>query len=168
MPPPPTDTEEGARNTSSSELAPAGAPSPAGPWVLAAHLYGGPTGKSGCPVPKPVQWGAGWGSAPGPALGPHYLRFRVRPAENLAEPPRGVREHFVPSALRPGPPPRRRRRPAGTLAGSAGAPRFPYPARSHALVGCSPEPAGRAWVTPRVIERFRKMRWPILKQKPDY
>lgn len=49
--------------------------------------------------------GARWGSAPGPALGPHYLRFRVRPAENLAGPPRGVREHFVPSARPPSPPP---------------------------------------------------------------
>lgn len=56
MPPPPTDREEGARNTSSSALAPAGAPSPAGPWVLAAHLYGGPTGKSArLGVPSPSQ-----------------------------------------------------------------------------------------------------------------
>lgn len=59
----------------------------------------------------------------------------------------------------------------GTTAG------IPPPPPPHALVFGSPEPrlcslllllglGVQTWVTRRVIERFRKMLWPILKQSP--
>lgn len=172
MPPPPTDKGEGARNTSSSDGAPAGAL-----WdSKSSSSLPGSLRRISARVPQvdrrvwdfcaqasppphcaalAVQLGAGWGSAPGPALGPHYLRFRVRPAENLAGPPRGVREHFVPSARRPSPPPCRRRRSAGRSRSLQGlgrwGPQVPVPGaqprapkRSYALVLCIPEPRPRS------------------------
>lgn len=40
-------------------------------------------------------------TAPGPALGPHYLHFRVKPAENLAGPPAVFRNTLCPAPAGP-------------------------------------------------------------------
>lgn len=110
--------------------------------------------------------------------------FPRQACRELGRPSRGVPEHFVPSARRPGSPPSRRRRLARTprvirrvWVGGPQGPQPAFPPPPHALVFGSPEArlcnllllfglGVQTWVTPRVIERFRKMLWPILKQSP--
>lgn len=160
-------------------------------WILAAHLYEGPTGRSARlgflspSLPAAALCGPGSGEPAGavrlvPPLGLIIYVSASGPPRTWQGLPAVFGNTLCRAPAGPALLPAAGARPVRGV-WVAGAPWFPYPARSHEpprapthLSSVPPShgravrssPTGWAWVTPRVIERFRKMRWPILKQSP--